>query len=233
MREVEREDLPANHGLAKLGILIAAAAGIMVLLHLVRSAGVAEWADPGALAELMEKASLGGAGGFLLFSSVLIFAGVPRLLFFALGGMLLGIGWGFGLALAASLAGSYASFRLLRWGGRGALVKWTATGGLPEKFTRSTPTVMSVFMIRQLPVSNLLINAGLAMGRVGTPTFLAGSLLGFIPQGAVAALVGSGAAGQTLAQGAAPIGMAAAIVAVAWCVWSAWSRKQRQPMGEA
>ncbi|MBX3743531.1 MAG: VTT domain-containing protein [Akkermansiaceae bacterium] len=204
----------------KLVVMVASVLAI-ITLHAMRPAGLTDWSDPKSLAAFMGTGSSMGIGGFALFSTILIFAGVPRLLFFAAGGLLMGFGAGFPLALTASVTGSYASFLLLRWGGRDWLAKRRDNGKFLGKITGSEPTVASVFFIRQLPVSNLLINAGLAMGRVKTPAFLMGSLLGFIPQGAVATLIGSGMAEERLPQGAAQLGIAAAIMAGTWFFWSA------------
>lgn len=231
MREGPDGRRPSGNGLAKLGVMLSVAV-VLVVFYSVRPAGMAGWGDPRSLAALMERASLTGVWGFTLFSGVLIFAGVPRLLFFALGGLLMGFAGGFPLALAASVTGSYASFVFLRWGSRDWLVKRCGNGGLLGRITGSEPTVASVFFVRQLPVSNLLINAGLAMGRVKAPVFLAGSLLGFIPQGAVATLIGSGVAEETWSHGAARLGIAAAIMAAAWVLRPAWTGKRTAMMEE-
>ena len=52
------------------------------------------------------------------------------------------------------------------------------------------PSIGAIAILRLLPVSNALINAGLAVGRVNDRTFLMGSLLGFLPYGVLAVLFG-------------------------------------------
>ena len=48
--------------------------------------------------------------------------------------------------------------------------------------------------MRMLPVSNAIINAGLALSEVGNSAFLLGSLVGFLPQGVIAVIIGTGMA---------------------------------------
>ena len=57
-----------------------------------------------------------------------------------------------------------------------------------------------------LPVSNVIINVGLALSHVGTRAFLLGSLLGFLPQGVVADIIRSGLAEDVPWAGAQQIG---------------------------
>lgn len=215
----------------KMLALLAVAAGILAV-HAIWPAATTGWLDPKSMAALVDLTSPGGIAEFVLISSFLIFAGVPRLLFFSAASMLVGFAGGFSLAMVASLIGSYASFRCLRWAGRGWLMKGSGDSTTLQKITGCEPTVISVFLIRQLPVSNLLINAGLAIGRVETRVFLLGSLLGFVPQGALASLIGSGAR-QGSTDGVARLGMAAVILATLWFVRSIWQKKQRQFAKEA
>lgn len=141
----------------------------------------------------MAARGLANGWGFLALASVLIFFGAPRLIFFALAGLLLGFGKGFALAMAASLLGSYLSFLCFRWLGREWVQQKYGHRSSISRITGIQPGVLSVFMVRQLPVGNVFLNAGLALSRVGSISFIMGSLLGFIPQGVVAGLIGSGA----------------------------------------
>ena len=82
---------------------------------------------------------------------------------------------------------------------------------------------MSIVLVRMLPVSNAIINIGLALSHVGDRAFLLGSLLGFLPQGIIAVIIGSGMATDVPWMGAAQIGVAG-IVLFATFFWTA--RKQ-------
>ena len=214
---------PMGKGWMKLVVLFAAA----VLLLVTHAIMPHRWSDPRVMAGMFEDLGLGGGAGFLLAAGVLTFAGVPRLLFFGLGGWLFGWGEGFTLALAASLIGSAASFWLLRWIGRDWLVDWFGGEKFMGRITGVEPKIVSVFMVRQLPVSNLILNAGLAMSRVKSPAFIIGSALGFIPQGVAAALIGSGAAKDSVSQGATRLGIAAVVaVSAGFFVWYVRTRKE-------
>lgn len=151
---------------------------------------------------------LSGAGcrtgpGFTLATSLLVFAGAPRLVFFGLGGLWLGFSEGFGLAMLASLAGSFGNFIFMRWCGKEWLTGRLGGNTVVAKITGARPSIWAVCMARQLPLANGIVNAGLAASRVGAREFLLGSLIGFIPQGAAGALAGAGAAGASAGQSAA------------------------------
>lgn len=77
-----------------------------------------------------------------------------------------------------------------------------------------------------LPASNMILNVGLALSRVGNRDFLFGTLIDFLPQGVVAVLIGSGVGEEAALRGAAQIGVAAVIL-VAVMVWSARRSRAR------
>ncbi|NMG02078.1 hypothetical protein, partial [Azoarcus taiwanensis] len=87
--------------------------------------------------------------------------------------------------------------------------------------------VTSVALVRMLPVSNMILNVGLSLSRVGNRAFLFGTLLGFMPQGVVAVLVGSGVGEEVVLRGAVQIGIAAVILVVVM-VWSARRLRARK-----
>ena len=60
------------------------------------------------------------------------------------------------------------------------------------------PSTLTVALLRMLPISNLAVSSALALGKVRRRTFLLGSLLGYLPQGIVAVLVGNGLADNFL-----------------------------------
>ena len=91
------------------------------------------------------------------------------------------------------------------------------------------PTVLSVALVRTLPLSNAIINIGLAMSRVTSPIFLSGTLIGFMPQGVVAALVGSGIADETVSGGVLNLALAMVLVSLV-AIWS-W-RRSRSAVGK-
>lgn len=149
---------------------------------------------------------------FFISSSILLIAGVPRLALFALAGYVFDIAWGLFLAMASSLTGSYLAYVLARWAGRDWIVR--RFGHLPyfQRVIHAEPSVTSVAMLRLLPISNALMNAVLAVSRIGTYAFIVGSAIGFLPAGLVAILVGAGFAEEEAVSGGMHLLLAALIV---------------------
>jgi uncharacterized membrane protein YdjX (TVP38/TMEM64 family)/phosphohistidine phosphatase SixA len=145
---------------------------------------------------------------FFLISALLIMAGVPRLLFCALGGFAFGFWEGLLCSQLGSLAGSFIAFRAARWGGRAWLSGYLGNKRFFARIVQARPTVVSVALIRMLPVANAVINFGLALGHVGNRVFLLGSFVGFLPQGIIATVVGSGLGQAVPSAGALQIGLA-------------------------
>ncbi|MCU0808165.1 MAG: VTT domain-containing protein [Candidatus Contendobacter sp.] len=192
-----------------------------------------DWAK--ALATL--RGFLGGFGlgaewVFAMLTALFVAMGAPRLAFYAIGGVLFGFVGGLAWALAGSLLGSWLMFRVVRWGGRRWVRRRFAEHRLLRNIVDKRPDAMGVVMARQLPLSNVFINTGLALSRVSSRDYLLGSLLGFLPQGAVASLIGSGA-GKSLTQEGMQgwLQLAAGVtLAVVLSVW-AYRRRQRRGTG--
>lgn len=184
-----------------------------------------------ALTDLDQTLLAGGGGSaaawFVLITAGLMAIGMPRLVFYVLGGIAFGFWSGLLLALIGSLIGSFIAFRVARWGGRDWLIARFGKHRLFARISGTKPTVTSVALVRMLPVSNMILNVGLSLSRVGNRAFLFGTLVGFLPQGVVAVLIGSGVGEETVLQGAAQIG-AAAIILVAVMVWSARRLRARK-----
>jgi uncharacterized membrane protein YdjX (TVP38/TMEM64 family) len=179
--------------------------------------------DWSAIRELMEAGDIEAAAWFVVITVLLMAVGTPRLLFFALGGFAFGFWEGLGLALLASLIASFLVFRIARWGGREWLVNSFGHRPLFARIVSVRPTVLSVALVRCLPVSNLVINVGLALSRVRNRAFVWGTLIGFLPQGVVAVLLGSGVADDVPLEGAVQL-IAAGVIALLFLVYSLWRR---------
>ena len=111
--------------------------------------------------------------------------------FCAVGGALFGFLGGLALTQIATLIGSLGPFLFARWGAR----KWVTAKLRSFKFARDflqNPSVMDVFLIRHLPIWGVFINMLLGSNGARLRTFLIGSFFGFLPQGVVFTLVGSG-----------------------------------------
>lgn len=192
----KQENCQPSFGLGKLVILLLAAAGVLLVVHLAPTGRF--FTDLQSLRDHIDGTGFHNELKFIGIVSVLMALGAPRLGFFALAGLLFGVAEGFAAAMGASILSSYTAFRLIRWCGRG----WVGTRfGRNRFFRRVTniqPTVFAVFLVRQLPVSNVFLNATLALSPVRDRAFITGSLLGFMPQGAIATLAGAGVSTKLL-----------------------------------
>ncbi len=125
-------------------------------------------------------------GGAILVTSL----GMPRMLIYPIGGIAFGFFWGLVWSVTALLFGGYIPFCYARWGGRSWIIrKWPKMGRLADYFhERSYRTVI---LFRILPMPGFLTNAFLGITRIKHRSFLLGTLLGSIPPGIPATLLGT------------------------------------------
>ena len=209
----------------KLLILLAIGALILLLIHATPFGE--QFRNWDALAHSFEGGGIKAELYFVLISSILMMFGAPRLLFCGLAGFAFGFWEGLFWSLGSSLIGSFMAFRAARWGGKDWLTERFGHRRFFGRIVHSKPTVASVFAMRMLPVSNAIINVGLALSHVGDRAFLLGSLLGFLPQGIVAVIIGSGMATDVPWMGAAQIGLAGAVLLVTF-LWTARKHRKRR-----
>lgn len=137
---------------------------------------------------------------FVVLIAMLSAIGVPRLLLCSLGGMTYGFAWGLLWTQLGTLLGSYATFLFVRWRGRDyALSHYPRL----RRFSRHMESrgVVSVILLRQLPMNGFYNNVFLGLSPVGQGDFLLGSLLGYLPLGVTACLIGAGLIQADLAKG--------------------------------
>jgi uncharacterized membrane protein YdjX (TVP38/TMEM64 family) len=137
-----------------------------------------------------------GLSGELLYvavGAVAVAVGLPRQLVCFLGGYAFGFAVGTALALVASIGGCVLAFYYARLMGRELIAaKFPHRIKKIDDFLRDYPLSMTL-LIRLLPVgSNLVTNLAAGVSGVQALYFIAGSGLGYIPQTAVFALLGSG-----------------------------------------
>jgi len=139
-----------------------------------------------------------GVSGTLLFIAAgALFTGVglPRQIICFLAGYAFGFLTGTALALLATCIGCILAFLYARLMGRDFVAsRFPSKVSKLDDFLRDNPLTMTL-LIRMLPVgSNLATN--LAAGVSGVPAipFVAGSLIGYLPQTMVFSLIGSGIA---------------------------------------
>ena len=192
----------------KLLTLLAVGAALLLVIHATPFGDqVRNW---DALAELFKAGGLKAEIYFVLISSFLIMLGTPRLLFCALGGFAFGFWEGTFWSLSSNLIGSFLAFKAARWGGKAWLTERFGQRRFFARIVHAKPTISSI---------------GLALSHVGNRAFLLGSLIGFMPQGIVAVIIGSGMAEEVPWAGAAQIGVAGVLL-LAILFWA--SRKRRK-----
>jgi len=134
-----------------------------------------------------------GALLFLLMGAVFTAIGLPRQIIAFLGGYAFNLVLGTLLGTLAALLGCMLSFAYARFFGKGLLrARLGERAGRFDRFIHDHPFSMTM-LIRLLPVgSNLLTNLAAGISSIRAVHFFAGSLLGYLPQSLVFALVGSG-----------------------------------------
>jgi len=134
-----------------------------------------------------------GALLFLLMGAAFTAIGLPRQIIAFLGGYAFNLVLGTLLGTLATLLGCMLSFGYARFFGKGLLrARLGERAGRFDRFIHDHPFSMTM-LIRLLPVgNNLLTNLAAGISSIRAVHFFAGSLLGYLPQSLVFALVGSG-----------------------------------------
>lgn len=134
-----------------------------------------------------------GALLFLLMGALFTAIGLPRQIIAFLGGYAFNLWLGTLLGALAALLGCMLSFAYARFFGKGLLrARLGERAGRFDRFIHDYPFSMTV-LIRLLPAgSNLLTNLAAGISSIRAGHFFAGTLLGYLPQTLVFALVGSG-----------------------------------------
>ena len=156
------------------------------------------------LGELLDKTWIDtkvrgqGASGELLFLGVAALAtalGVPRQVVSFLAGYAFDLMFGTLLGVSATLGGCLISFFYARWFGRSFVAThFSDRIRRINNFIRDNTLSMTV-LIRLLPLgSNLVTNLAAGVSNVRALPFFLGSMLGYVPQTLVFALIGSGVA---------------------------------------
>lgn len=170
-----------------IGPLLILALGFLVFLLPLKS-----WMSQGPVI----RAELNGFGFaapvvFVAGTALLAAIGAPRLVLCSLAGMLFGFSLGLVWSQLGTLLGAYGTFLAVRALGREAIV------GRYPKLNRYSERIrnrglLAVLLIRQLPMNGFHNNLLLGLSSVRHRDFLLGSLLGYLPLGVTAVLIGAG-----------------------------------------
>lgn len=155
---------------------------------------------------------------FTLVTAALTAIGLPRLVFCTLAGVLFGFVWGLLWSELGSLLGAYSTFLCARWSARDyVLSRYPRLKNLSAQIQgRGWWTVV---LVRQMPISRLYNDILLGLSPIRHRDFWIGSMLGFLPLGATATLIGAGAMQLDLAQLAKYLGIAAVLLFLFDIAW--------------
>ena len=130
---------------------------------------------------------------YLAGAAVFVAMGLPRQLVSFLGGYAFGLNLGVCLALAATTIGCSISFFFARFIGRKIVSKrFPDRIRKVDSFLRDNTFAMTL-LIRLLPLgSNLVTNLVAGVSSVRATAFITGSMVGYVPQTIIFALLGSG-----------------------------------------
>jgi len=162
---------------------------------------------------------------------LLVAAGTPRLLFCPISGLAFGFWQGLLWTQVPTLAGCYAQFLFVRWGGRDFVVRrWPSVGRLKGRF-HGRSTALLVFAVRQVPISGVIINFLLGLSPVRHRHFLLGTAFGILPEAIPFTLVASGT--FKLASRNTPLYVAAAVVLLLLVCTGLWYlRRYSEPLAQ-
>ena len=165
---------------------------LIVLLVLVG------WGMTGAgLGEAVTRAGAQGPAMFAGFAVMACALGVPRQVVAYAGGLAFGFWNGAGLGLMAMTLGCVANFFGARFAARARVEAWLdrGQGRQLQRFDRflSGHAFIATLTLRLLPVgSNMVTNVMAGISGVRALPFIAASVIGYIPQTVVFALLGDG-----------------------------------------
>ncbi|MBI4987969.1 MAG: VTT domain-containing protein [Rhodocyclales bacterium] len=209
--------------LRRLLLLLGAAAAAFILFYFTPVGAVVS--DIHKLRAFLAGDDFRAEAGYSAIVVGLVALGAPRLIFYVLGGLAFGFWQGLVLAQVGAVIGSFITFCAVRSGGRGWLQQRFGGHRFVGKAFRVRSSIKAVVMIRQLPLASVMINSGLALSQVNARVFLIGTFLGYLPQGVIAALIGSGVVDEKAMEGLGKLAAAGIVLVVgAFLLW----RRRRQ-----
>jgi uncharacterized membrane protein YdjX (TVP38/TMEM64 family) len=162
-----------------------------------------------------------GVAGELLFvgvAALLLGIGLSRQVVAFMAGYGFGFAGGFLLSMVAVVAGCMITFYCTRFLLRGALAQHFSKRARKLDMFLHDHTFTATLLLRLLPVgSNWMVNIAAGVSAVRGVPFLLGSMLGFIPQMLIFALVGSGSQLQQFWQ--VVVAMAMFVVSALLGIW--------------
>ena len=208
----------------KIVLLVALVAGIMLVAHFTP---LRAWLDDAQ--EWKQSIQEHGWLSRMLFgaaAAAAVMFGVPRLPLCGMAGLLFGFAEGFALSLFSTTVGAYGTFVMVKKGFRKS-VRAQAQGRPWLQRLLEKPSMLKVFWVRQLVLPGVVLNTLLGLAETRHRTFLAGTLLGYMPLNVAATLVGSGLGKESLAHSAVQLMAALAVInGVAWVLWRRFRKRK-------
>lgn len=188
------------------------------------------WLAQGQL--IKDDLTLFGVAAPLVFTAgvvVLTAIGVPRLLLCSLGGMTFGFAWGLLWTQFGTLLGSYLTFLFVRWRGRDYTLQHFPR---LRRFSRKLEEkgLLAVLLLRQLPMNGFYNNVFLGLTPVSHRDFLLGSLLGFLPLGVTACLIGAGMIQADFSMGVQYVALALVCSVILAYLLNRWTSARRSSL---
>jgi uncharacterized membrane protein YdjX (TVP38/TMEM64 family) len=214
--DLEQEAMQNRAWVKPLFLLMVLAAGVLVvslspLKHYLRCIeDIRAW---------IGQFGYAGPVIYMLCVFALISMGFPRLLFCPIGGAVFGLFWGLVWTQIPTLVGYYVIFLFVRWGGRDfVLRRWPRLGGMHKVFHQGA--IPTILVMRQLPISGLIINLLLSLSPILHTDFLIGTAIGLLPEAIAATAIGSSAVAISRGQGAAFIAISVVVLVLVWVGFS-------------
>ena len=203
---------------ARPALLLAGLAAAGLLLRWVGLDGV------------VARAGEQGPAVFVALGAAACTVGVPRQVVAYAGGLAFGFWPGSALALVAEALGCAADFFWARLVARRWAQAWLARGGRVARLERFlvSNAFSATLTLRLLPVgSNIALNLLAGVSGVAAAPFLLASVLGYVPQTAVFALLGGG----VRVSDGLRMGLAAGLMAASVALGIALMRRRPGPEG--
>jgi uncharacterized membrane protein YdjX (TVP38/TMEM64 family) len=190
---LESPSADPSSGLRSLLKGLVMIAGLVGVGFAARALGLVDLLDPAWLDEEVRGRGFYGELVFVAVGATLTGLGLPRQLVAFGGGYVFGLWEGVAFSLLAQMIGCAVAFWYARWFGRSFVrQRFGKRIGKVDAFLQGNPFAMTL-MTRFLPVgSNVVTNLAAGVTSVGAGAFMAGSLLGYLPQTIIFALLGTG-----------------------------------------
>jgi len=195
MMSAERTPIPVKETREAVVKAATLAVVLTAVIFGVRHSPLAVYLDPEHLEAW--NALVGAAGMwakpiFIAVGALVILVGVPRMAVSVAGGMLFGIAMGLATVLAATLLSAMVTFYLGRWLGRHIVERRFGNHYQVIRGVMREHGVAAVVLIRQMPLTALMVNLLCSVSGVRARHYFFGSVIGLLPGSIIFVIFGAG-----------------------------------------